>query len=56
MEIRHYNIEKYIQFEWSNQFCIIPTIFIDKYEGDIQFTFQFLFLTISVSYMFNPKD
>ena len=55
MKIRRYNIEKYIYFEWANQFYIIPTIFIDKYEGDSQFTFQWLFLTISISYAFNPK-
>lgn len=56
MKIRNYNIEKYIYFEWGNQFCVIPTILIDKYSGDIEFIFQFLFLTISVCYMFNYKN
>lgn len=56
MKIRNYNIEKYIYFEWGNQFCLIPTILIDKYSGDIEFIFQFLFLTISVCYVFNSKE
>lgn len=55
MKIKSYQIEKYLYFELGNQFCLIPTILIDKYSGDIQFTFQFLFLTISIAYMFNPK-
>lgn len=43
-------------FELGNQFCLIPTILIDKYAGDIEFIFQFLFLTISVCYVFNSKN
>lgn len=56
MKIKNYTIEKYIYFELGNQFCLIPTILIDKYVGDIEFTFQFLVLTVSVCYMFNPKQ
>lgn len=55
MKIRNYNIERYVCFEWGNQFCLIPTILIDKYEGDINITFQFLFLAISICYVFNSK-
>lgn len=55
MKIKGYQIEKYVYFELGNQFCLIPTIFIDTYIGDIQFTFQWLFLTISCSYVFNSK-
>lgn len=55
MKVRNYTIEKYIYFELSNQFCLIPTILIDNYVGDINITFQFLFLSISACYMFNPK-
>ena len=55
MKIRNYQIEKYIYFELGNQFALLPTILIDKYVGDIEFIFQWFFLTISICYMFNPK-
>lgn len=55
MKIRGYQIEKCLYFELGNQFCLIPTVLIDRYSGDIEFTFQWLFLTISCIYVFNDK-
>lgn len=56
MKLKTFNIKKYIYFELGNQFALLPTILIDKYVGDIEFTFQWFFLTISISYVFNSKN